>query len=160
MTARPRQPTDDASAARYDPDPLPARGSSTQNASRNSSGRFDWFDVGPTEVDPHPGFAVVEHATADVDPAGNPPPIRVISMKDRDDDKPRVDQPRVPLHVQLRSLSELSHTTSQRSLGHLAPPRDPRQARARQVRRYALRAGVALGLAVVIAFAIWLAASR
>ena len=157
MTSRP--PTDDAGAARYEPDPH-TRGSSPPGASRGSSGRFDWFDGAPTEVDSQPGFAIVEPATTDVDPVRYPP-IRVISMKDRDDGKTRFDQPRVPLHVQLRSLAELSvHGAAQRDLGHLAPPRDPRQARVRQIRRYALRAGVALGLATLIAFAIWLAAGR
>jgi hypothetical protein len=159
MTARSRQPTDDAGATRFDPDPLHALATpaAAPDRSLGSSVGFDSFEAAATEVNSQHGFPGVERATpTDIDPEH--PPIRVISMKDHED-KTRIDQPRAPLHVQLRSLAELSSKHRvQRDLGHLAPPRDPRQARARQVRRYALRVGVALGLAAAITLAIWLAA--
>jgi hypothetical protein len=91
-------------------------------------------------------------------------PIRVISMKDRADaSAPRnpPDQPRVPLHVQLRSLAEVAGLQDPPAgLGHLAPPRDPRQARKRRQRANVAWGCVALVLACGISLAIWLVAGR
>jgi hypothetical protein len=87
-------------------------------------------------------------------------PIRVFSMKDQTAPQRRPDAQRAPLHVQLRSLAEVSrrHDTPPVGLGRLAPPRDPRQARARRLRDNLGWACVALGLAGAISLAIWLAA--
>src|SRR5262249_47036142 len=60
-------------------------------------------------------------------------PIRVISMKDRSEG-PRAHAERTPPRVQLRSLADVSGGRElPADLGHLAPPRDPRQARARRL---------------------------
>lgn len=90
-------------------------------------------------------------------------PIRVFSMKERAASQPRGDatpQPRVPLHVQLRSMAEVAGVHDRPDLGHLAPPRDPRQARARRRRDNLLWGCVALALACGISLAIWLIAGR
>jgi hypothetical protein len=89
-------------------------------------------------------------------------PIRVISMKDQAEaQKPRRDDPRAQLQVQLRSLAEVrGRSDTPVRLGNLAPPRDPRQARARRMRDNVIWAGVAIALACVIALAIWLVARR
>ena len=89
-------------------------------------------------------------------------PIRAISMKDHAA-RPRIaaEAPRVPLHVQLRTMAEVAGIRDLPSgLGHLAPPRDPRQARKRRQRDNVVWACVAIALAAGIAFAIWLIAGR
>lgn len=88
-------------------------------------------------------------------------PIRVISMKDHAEAQQRRDDPRAPLQVQLRSMAEVrGRKNTPVPLGNLAPPRDPRQARARRVRANVIWAGVAIALACAIALAIWLVARR
>ena len=132
-----------------------------------------------TEVTPLPGSAAVEYATrmdaAPGAPEGTPPgalfdrrrlersePIRVISMKDQTEvAKPRSEDPRIQLQVQLRSMAEVAgRREAPVKLGHLAPPRDPRRARARRVRANVIWGCVAVGLAGAIALAIWLVAGR
>ena len=84
----------------------------------------------------------------------------MISMKDGPD-RPRSDERRVPVHVQLRSIAEAAGLQdSQRGLGNLAPPHDPRQARARRMRDNLGWACIAIVLASGIALAIWLVAGR
>jgi hypothetical protein len=91
-------------------------------------------------------------------------PIRMISMKDQAGaGQPRItgEQPRVPLHVQLRTMAEVAGLHDPPSgLGRLAPPRDPRQARTRRRRDNLVWACVAIGLAGGISLAIWLIAGR
>jgi hypothetical protein len=88
-------------------------------------------------------------------------PIRVISMKDRaGEPRTAASEPRVPLHVQLRSMAEVAGVHDAGDLGRLAPPRDARRARARRRWDNALWSGVAIALAGGIAFAIWLVAGR
>jgi hypothetical protein len=138
----------------------------------------------PTEIDPMDGFGPgsttgsgTAAASADSVPAGPEPsgtpteltarpersePIVAISMKARtEQQKARADEQRVPLHVQLRALAEVSgQHAAQIDLGNLAPPRDPREVRARRVRSNVARACVAVVLAAAIALAIWLVAGR
>jgi len=88
-------------------------------------------------------------------------PIRVISMKDHEASKPRAEEPRVPLHVQLRSMAEVAGLhDAPVGLGNFAPPRDARQARARRLRANVVWACVAIGLACAISLAIWFIAGR
>jgi hypothetical protein len=89
-------------------------------------------------------------------------PIRVFSMKDHTEvQQRRSEEHRVPLHVQLRSLAEVSgRNDTPVGLGRLAPPRDPRQARARRWRDNVVWACVAIVLATVIAVVVWLIAGR
>ena len=141
-----------------------------------TSGPESW-DHDATDVAPRPGAPAVERATPTyVDPRrpidqGTPTeltarpersePIRVISMKERTDaSQPRAAAPRAPLHVQLRSMAEVAGLHEPRALGRLAPPRDPRQARARRRRANLAWACVAIALASGISFAIWLLAGR
>ncbi|TMQ10917.1 MAG: hypothetical protein E6J90_31715 [Deltaproteobacteria bacterium] len=90
-------------------------------------------------------------------------PIRVISMKERAASQPRGDatpEPRVPLHVQLRTMAEVAGVHDRADLGHLAPPRDPRRARARRWRDNVVWGCIALALACGISLVIWLLAGR
>jgi hypothetical protein len=133
------------------------------------------FEQDVTEVTPLPGSAAVEYATRrDAEPGVSPgapidrrrlersEPIRVISMKDHTAvAKPRSEDPRIQLQVQLRSMAEVAgRSEAPVKLGHLAPPRDPRQARARRVRANVIWGCVAVALAGAIALAIWLVAGR
>lgn len=87
-------------------------------------------------------------------------PIRVISMKQVAADREST-APRAPLHVQLRSMAEIAGVHSpNKQLGRLAPPRDPRQVRARRRRADLAWAGLAIVLAAAISLAIWLLAGR
>ena len=84
-------------------------------------------------------------------------------MKDRAGDKPRGDATpklRIPLHVQLRSMAEVAGVHESPRLGNLAPPHDPRRARARRLRGNLAWACVAIALASAISLAIWFLAGR
>ena len=99
------------------------------------------------------------------DDAAHREPLHVISMKDRvDAARPRADDRRAPLHVQLRSLAEVARRndtpTSLGQLGRLAPPRDPHQVRARHWRANVMWGCVAIALACGISLVVWFAAGR
>jgi hypothetical protein len=172
MTMRPRRETDQVPAA-------------ASAASAAESWEYD-----ATEVTPRPGAQAAADAVAQVVQSLEQPtptridtpvpidqatptelmarpersePIRVISMKQRAESQPRGDatpRPRVPLHVQLRSMAEVAGIHEASDLGRLAPPHDPRRARARRRRDAVVWACVAIALASGIAFAIWLVAGR
>ena len=87
-------------------------------------------------------------------------PIRVISMKDASAPrKPRTDERRA-VQVQLRSIAEARRHDTPVDLGHLAPPRDPRQARNRRLIDNVIWGSVAIMLACAIMLAIWFVAGR
>lgn len=159
---------------------LPAA-ASLPGAATSASAAESW-EQDPTDETPRPGQVAVEQATpthieASLD-ARPPPsveqatpteltarpersePIRVISMKDQADARPRSDE-RTALQVQLRSIAEVTrrHDTPV-DLGRLAPPHDPRQARTRRLLDNALWACVAIVLACAIMLGIWLLAGR
>jgi hypothetical protein len=183
MSARVRRPTDEVATRVFDEEgrqrtqfgaTMPAAGSAA--APPEHPGQFEPFELDATEVTPMPGRAQLEQATpTHVDPAPVPPgapvalrgarrsePIQAISMKDRGGaQKPRNDDQRVPLHVQLRSIAEAAGMQdSGIGLGHLAPPRDPRQAQARRVRSNVVWACVAIVLACVIMLVVWFVAGK
>jgi hypothetical protein len=89
-------------------------------------------------------------------------PLRVISMKDRAAGRAArpAAEPRVPLHVQLRTMAEVAGVHEPAGLGRLAPPHDPRQARMRRRRANLAWACLAAALAGGISLAIWLIAGR
>jgi hypothetical protein len=164
-----RRSSDDTAATVYDGD-------------RAAAAAHETFELDATEVNRQVAHTAVEQGTpTHVDPPWLDPaapaliaraersePIRAISMRDQVDAQNRrpneqhdPHNPRVPLHVQLRSIAEASGRHREvRNLGHLAPPRDPRQARARHRRGNLLWACAALALAGSIALAIWLVAGR
>lgn len=86
-----------------------------------------------------------------------PAPIHAISMKTPAEPRPaRSEQAERELpHVKLRAMSELARTQQPQSLGHLAPPYDPAEARARTVRDYIVWGSLAVILASVIALGVW-----
>lgn len=150
MTARSRTPTDEVRTEVFD------RGGES-------------FESAITDVTARPGAAPVEQATPTfLDPVPAAParehgePIRVISMKDQADARRWNEEPRAPRQVQLRAMAEVfsQADTPPRGLGHLAPPRDARQARARRMRGNLGWAFVAIALAGAIMLAIWFAAGR
>lgn len=123
-----------------------------------------------TEVSPRP--APVEQATpteltarpersepiAAVKPSE---PLRVISMKDQAEGGTRAPaEPRVPLHVQLRTMAEVAGVHDAAGLGRLAPPHDPRQARWRRRRANLAWTCLAVALAGGISLTIWLIAGH
>jgi hypothetical protein len=115
-----------------------------------------------TEVTPRP--VPVEQATP-TELTARPErsePLRMISMKAQAEAgaaRP-VAEPRVPLHVQLRTMAEVAGVHEPAGLGRLAPPRDPRQARTRHRRANLAWACIAVVLAGGIALSIWLIAGR
>jgi hypothetical protein len=137
----------------------------------------DSFESDVTDETPRPGLPAVERATpTHVDPRrgieqGTPTevtaraersePIRVFSMKDHSGpQKPRTDERRA-MQVQLRSMSDVSRQHDPPvDLGHLAPPRDPRQARNRRLIDNVIWGCVAIMLACAIMLAIWFIAGR
>ncbi|HEU4735185.1 MAG TPA: hypothetical protein VFT22_45150 [Kofleriaceae bacterium] len=143
------------------------------------TGHTEPFELDVTEVTPMPGRTLEWETPTQIDPAPAPPdapavpkalargaersePIRVISMKDQAEPRASRDgEPRVPLHVQLRSIAEVAGLHDQAAdLGKLAPPRDPREARARRRRDDLIWVGAAVVLAGLITLAIWLIAGR
>lgn len=98
-------------------------------------------------------------------------PLRVVSMKTPgvrahrtagpapgDVPSGRAGAPgRAPQPVpRIRALSEVNaHATPPRGLGNLAPPRDPKESRARRVRDAVIWGSVAVILACGVTLAIW-----
>jgi hypothetical protein len=113
----------------------------------------------------------VEIATPTVvDPAADPSgpakqALRVISMKtpaDLADAKKQAD--RQQRHqVQIRPMANLrpdAETPSASRLGRLAPPRDPREVRARRMRDYVIWGCAVVILASAVMLAVWFIARR
>lgn len=86
-------------------------------------------------------------------------PMRVISMKTPADLELEDKAQRAPPVVKLRAISEVRQTPPH-GMGHLAPPRDPREVRARRVRDNVIWGSVAVILASVVTLAIWFLARR
>jgi hypothetical protein len=88
-------------------------------------------------------------------------PIQAISMKTPGDGAAQVAQPNPPTPIlarpKLRAMSEVT-PANQQLLGHVAPPYDPVEARARQVREYVIWGCLAVILASAIALVVWFAA--
>ncbi|HEX7842938.1 MAG TPA: hypothetical protein VF469_35945 [Kofleriaceae bacterium] len=164
MTARARRPTDEGGTEIFDPERRRVLfGASPGDRVGAAPASPESWDRDATEVTPLPGQPPVEHATpTHIDPSRPSEPLRVISMKERTEgEPPRRDEPRVPLHVQLRSMAEVAGIRDRSSgLGRLAPPHDPHRARRRRRRDNAVWACVGLVLACGISLAIWLIAGR
>lgn len=179
MTARARGPTDEDGTEIFDPECRRVLfGASPGDRVGAAPTPPESWDRDATEMTPLPGQPPVEHATPmHIDPSrpieqGTPTeltrrpecsePLRVISMKERTEgEPPRRDEPRVPLHVQLRSMAEVAGIRDRSSgLGRLAPPHDPHRARRRRRRDNAVAVCVGLVLASGISLAIWLIAGR
>jgi hypothetical protein len=155
MTMRARRPTDETGTDVYTPEKRRALFGA-------EPGEPAVEQATPTEIAAGP-LPPVEQATPTV-VAARPErsaPIRVISMKNRAQSEPRADEARAPLHVQLRSMAEVAGTHGRAAgLGHLAPPRDPQQARKRRQRDNVVWACAAIILACAISLGIWLIAGR
>jgi hypothetical protein len=88
-------------------------------------------------------------------------PIQAISMKTPGAGAAQVAEPNPPTPMlarpKLRAMSEVT-PANQQLLGHVAPPYDPVEARARQVREYVIWGCLAVILASAIALVVWFAA--
>ena len=87
-------------------------------------------------------------------------PIKAISMKtpyDENAPKREIKAPVMPA-VKLRAMSEVSRAQTHQNLGNLAPPYDPKEARAKSVRDYILWGCVAVIIASAIAVVVWFVA--
>jgi hypothetical protein len=176
MTTRARRPTDETGTEVHDRGRGRALfgGSPGDRVGAAPESPQSW-ERDATEVAARPGAPAVEQPTpTPIDPRpplepGTPTelsarpersePIRVISMKDRADTARPRTEPRAPLHVQLRSMAEVAGLQEPRNaLGRLAPPRDPREVRARRRRDNVVWACVAIILACAISLAIWFVA--
>jgi len=174
MTARSRRPTQEGVGA-ASPERrrallgTPSHGAVVSPPGAASQGE-SWELI--TEVTPRP--IPVEQATPTEltarpecsEPTAVPPgePLRVISMKAQAEAGAAraalAGEPRVPLHVQLRTMAEVAGVHASGGLGRLAPPRDPRQALLRRRRANLAWACIAVVLAGGISLAIWLIAGR
>jgi hypothetical protein len=137
MSRRSRTPTEDQKTEFFD------RGAPRPNP----------VEIGtPTEIDP----VVADRS------GPNPKALRVISMK-TPADLAEAKQQAKQHQVQIRSMSNVvrAHDTPTASrLGRLAPPRDPREARARKVRDYVIWGCVVVILASLVMLAVWFIARR
>jgi hypothetical protein len=165
MTMRARRPTEDTGTEVYTPE----RQRELFGASPGDriAEQATPTDIAPGPLPPAEQATPTEVAARPERPAAMLPngeqsePIRVISMKNRAQSEPRADEPRVPLHVQLRSMAEVAGTHDRAAgLGHLAPPRDPQQARRRRQRDNVVWACAAILLACAISLGIWFIAGR
>lgn len=185
MSARARRPTDRVGSEVVDVrgEYAPRRAASCREpvatppgSGAGSTSAVDSFEQDPTEETRPSRFAVEQATPTEIDRSPGEPgavprrrgaersePIRMISMKDHAGaPRRRSEEMHAPLHVQLRSMAEVSrrrHDTPV-GLGNLAPPRDPRQASARRLRADVGWACVAIALAGAISSAIWLIAGR
>ena len=111
-------------------------------------------DGAPTVVDP-PRPPVVAISKKEMSA-----PIRAISMK-TPGGQPAVEHANPPTPAlqrpKLRAMSEVA-PPKQESLGYVAPPYDPKEARARTVREYVIWGCLAVILASGIALVVWFAA--
>lgn len=120
-------------------------------------------DAAPTLVDPpRPAIQVISK----MDRSG---PIQVISMKTQAPAAGKLGaqaqqaqhqaQPSTPVlpRPKLRAVSDIT-PVKQQNLGHVAPPYDPEQARARRLREYVIGGCVAVMLASAIALVVWFVA--
>lgn len=123
-------------------------------------------DEDPTEID----GGQLGHD--DVAPATPIAPIKAISMKTpkhelkaismktpHDDDAPvrEVKAPVLPA-VKLRAMSEVTRAQTHQNLGNLAPPYDPKAARAKSTREYIVWGCIAVIIASAIAVVVWFVA--
>jgi len=146
MSSRSRTP-DDAKTAIYDPKRAK---SATQRGT--PSGVHDVQIATPTDVDPRrPAEQGTPPAPA---PRRHSEPLRVVSMKDVGE--PAVKAAREVPRAQIRSIAEVTGRTARPpGMGRLAPPRDPKEVRARRVRDNVIWASLAVILACGVTLAIW-----
>lgn len=86
--------------------------------------------------------------------------IKAISMKtplDADAPVREVKAPVLPA-VKLRAMSEVTRAQTHQPLGNLAPPYDPRAARAKSTREYIVWGSIAVIIASAIAVVVWFVA--
>ncbi len=156
MSARAKRPTDDPDerTSVYDPD---ARRRPHKPTKQGVPGGL--IIETPTEID-RPGFAAdAPRDMVDAALAQRSEPIRAISMKEAVGEQ-RAQVQRRELAVQLRSMSDVRRPDTPADLGRLAPPRDPREVRARRVRDLVIWACVAIIFACGVTLVVWFAARR
>jgi hypothetical protein len=118
-----------------------------------------------TSVDRHTENTAIERPQperSDVARSAASGPIRVISMKTPAEGERVAEHPNITPMVQrpkLRAMSEMSAASqSSQNFGHVAPPYDPKAARAKTMRANVVWACIVVILASVIALVVWFAA--
>jgi len=150
MSGRSSTP-DDAKTAIYDP-----KRAKSETQRGTASGAHDVQLATPTAVDPR--RPVEQAAPPAPAPAPAPrrisEPLRVVSMKDVGSTTVKTARP-VP-KPQIRSIAEVTGRTARPpGMGRLAPPRDPKEVRARRMRDNVIWACLAVILACGVTLAIW-----
>ncbi|MCW5808422.1 MAG: hypothetical protein KIT31_39090 [Deltaproteobacteria bacterium] len=90
----------------------------------------------------------------------DPPPLQAISMKTPGELAARQQQPARQHQVHLRPIDVRPDPPSSANLGRLAPPRDPREVRARRMRDYVIWTCAVVVLASVVMLSVWFIARR
>jgi hypothetical protein len=114
-------------------------------------------ETGDTRVDPPrpPPLPPVPEAA----PPAQPTPIRVISLKTPAEIEAEEKRKLQAKHhkVAIRSLSEVrrQRDTPPGGFGNLAPPRDPKEARSRQLRDHVIWGSLVIILASAVMLGVW-----
>jgi hypothetical protein len=141
-TRPPRPPADDAPTTVYDSDERPGRKRPAPVTAKGSA--------------PPPEPTVVDKPRA-----RTAPPIHAISMKTPANVAPaEAANPPTPILPRPNLRGDLTPVPQPRpqNLGNLAPPYDPKAARARTMREYVMWGSLAVILASAIALVVWFAA--
>lgn len=142
--ARQRPPTDEQQTEIYDSQQGKRAPKPTKKGFE--SGESGAVEIGtPTEIDPP-----------------RQEPIRVISMKTPAEVAAEKKKKSAKLHkVEIRALADArKHSTPPRGMGYLAPPADPRKARARKLRDVVIWGSVLVIISCIVMLAVWFLAAK
>ena len=118
-------------------------------------GTFGQDDARPTDPLPRAPVVPIKAISMKTPKHEGTGPIMAISMKTPGDGAQRqVKEPVLPA-VKLRAMSEVTRSQTPQNLGNLAPPYDPKEARAKSTREYILWGCVAVIIASAIAVVVW-----
>jgi hypothetical protein len=120
--------------------------------------RRDAFEAAPTELVERVPELADERTDADAVPVPHEP-LQMISMKTPiGEPRPEKKSRRLP-KVKIRGVEPAAASKAPpRALGHLAPPRDPGEARVRRLRDFVIWGALVVILATLVSITIWLLA--
>jgi hypothetical protein len=165
MSARSRPPTDEPTEV-YDSQPRRSKQPTAQGAAPAPRPRTPTARrrealgerVEESATRPSASGSIEQATPTEVVRHDRSEPIRVISMKTPADLEPK-QAAKLPV-VKLRSLADVTQSQPGLALGRLAPPRDPKEVRARRLRDYVIWGSVVVMLTCVVMLAIWFLARR